>query len=98
MAEMRRQVAAHRPVGIDRLCFSKVDEAGVFAPLAVIAAESDLPVSWITTGRRIPEDLVDADRDLLVALATRRRATPGRDPEAAPGARVTSCPSDKERR
>ncbi|RMF81777.1 MAG: hypothetical protein D6739_08955, partial [Nitrospirae bacterium] len=29
MAEMRRQVAAHRPVGIDRLCFSKVDEAGV---------------------------------------------------------------------
>jgi len=73
LAEMRRQVAAHAALGIDRLAFSKIDEASHFGQVVAIAAESDLPVSWLTNGRQIPEDLVDASRDLLCALMTRRK-------------------------
>jgi flagellar biosynthesis GTPase FlhF len=72
LPEMRRQVAAHTALGIDRLAFSKIDEASHFGQVIAIAAESDLPVSWLTNGRQIPEDLVDASRDLLCALMTRR--------------------------
>jgi len=73
LAEMRRQVATHGALGVDRLAFSKIDEASHFGQVIAIAAESGLPVSWLTNGRQIPEDLVDASRDLLCTLMTRRK-------------------------
>jgi len=103
LAEMRRQVAAHRTVGIDRLAFTKVDEAAAFGQVAAIAAESGLPVSWLTTGRQIPEDLADAGPDLLAALVTRRRsataAVAGNHAAViSKNPPVATCVSDKEQR
>jgi len=73
LAEMRRQVTTHAALGIDRLAFSKIDEASHFGQVVAVATESGLPVSWLTNGRQIPEDLVDASHDLLCALMTRRQ-------------------------
>jgi flagellar biosynthesis protein FlhF len=75
LSEMRRLVAAYRALGIDRLAFSKIDEAGQFGQIATIAVEAGLPVSWLSNGRQIPEDLVDASPDLLRALVTHHRGT-----------------------
>jgi len=104
LPEMRRQVAAHRTLGVDRLAFTKVDEAASFGQVAAIAAETALPVSWLTTGRQLPEDLADANLDLLRALVTRRRAATGgvdasvsKTPAAASkNPLVATCMSDKE--
>ncbi len=106
LPEMRRQVAAHRTLGIDRLAFTKVDEAASFGQVAAIAAETALPVSWLTTGRQLPEDLADANRDLLRALVTRRGTAGGgaegsvSTNQAAVSKRplVATCLSDKEQR
>jgi flagellar biosynthesis protein FlhF len=75
LSEMRRQVAAYTALGVGRLAFSKIDEASHFGQVVAIAAESGMPVSWLSNGRQIPEDLVDASPDLLCALVTRRRST-----------------------
>jgi len=99
LSEMRRQVAAHRTLGIDRLAFTKVDEAASFGQVAAIAAETALPVSWLTTGRQLPEDLADANLDLLRALVTRRRAaTHAADVSVSKNSLVATCLSDKEQR
>jgi flagellar biosynthesis GTPase FlhF len=90
LCEMRRQVVAHRALGIDRLAFSKLDEAGHFAQVAAIAADARLPVSWLSNGRQIPEDLVDASPDLLCALVTRHRSMEPRAATLPTRARSTS--------
>jgi len=93
LPEMRRQIDAHNALGIDRLAFSKIDEASHFGQVVAIATESDLPVSWLTNGRQIPEDLVDASRDLLCALVTRR----GDESPPAPTPSVRDAATDHER-
>ena len=99
LPEMRRQVSAHRTLGIDRLAFTKVDEAASFGHVAAIAAESGLPVSWLTTGRQLPEDLADANLDLLRALVTRRRPNaPATEEAVSKNPLVATCLSDKEQR
>jgi flagellar biosynthesis GTPase FlhF len=85
LAEMRRQVAAHHGFGVHCLAFSKVDEAHHFGQVATIAVESGLPVSWLSNGRQIPEDLVDANRDLLCSLVARQRGA------GAPISETHSC-------
>lgn len=99
LSEMRRQVSAHRAIGIDRLAFAKVDEAASFGQVAAIAAETALPVSWLTTGRQLPEDLVDANLDLLRTLVTRRGTIRGAGKgDESKNPLVATCLSDKEQR
>ncbi len=99
LPEMRRQVAAHRSLGIDCLAFTKVDEAAAFGQVAALAAETGLPVSWLSTGRQLPEDLADANPDLLRTLVTRQRGAV--KPPAGAASKsplVATCVSDKEQR
>jgi len=104
LPEMRRQVAAHRTIGLDRLAFTKVDEAASFGQVAAIAAETALPVSWLTTGRQLPEDLTDANLDLLRTLVTRRGTARGgaegsvstNQAAVSKNPLVATCLSDKE--
>jgi flagellar biosynthesis protein FlhF len=57
-------------MGIKRVLFTKVDEAEQLEELVRAPARLGLPLSYITTGQRVPEDLEDATPLRLVELAT----------------------------
>jgi flagellar biosynthesis protein FlhF len=48
-------------LGADRVLVTKTDEARFAGPLLDLASRSDLPLSYLTTGPRIPGDLSPAD-------------------------------------
>jgi flagellar biosynthesis protein FlhF len=56
-ASARRILDAYDDVQPDRLVISKVDEAESLSPLLGVLSERRIPVSYITTGQRVPEDL-----------------------------------------
>jgi flagellar biosynthesis protein FlhF len=62
----------HQPLGAHRLLFTKVDEALRLGELVRAPARLGLPVTWITTGQRVPEDLEDATAERLAGLAAGR--------------------------
>lgn len=71
--EMQRVLGAFEPLGYDRLVFSKLDEARHLGEVLNAWNHADLPVSYFTTGQRVPEDLEEASVEYLCKeLVTRR--------------------------
>ena len=58
----------YRNVGIHRLLFTKVDEAEGLGELVFAPARLELPVTYLTTGQRVPEDLERATPARIVQL------------------------------
>lgn len=54
---LRSVVQLYRRFNVNRICFTKIDEAPDFAALAAVIANDRLPLSYWTTGQRIPEDI-----------------------------------------
>jgi flagellar biosynthesis protein FlhF len=75
--------ARYRPVGIDRLLFTKLDEAGDMSQLIEAPARLSLPIAHITTGQRVPEDIEDATTERLLELAQRGLGDIGKVDQAA---------------
>jgi flagellar biosynthesis protein FlhF len=57
-------------VPIARLLFTKIDEAERLDELVRAPARLAKPISWITTGQRVPEDIETAVPERLLELAT----------------------------
>jgi flagellar biosynthesis protein FlhF len=57
-------------VQVARLLFTKVDEAERLDELVRAPARLGKPISWITTGQRVPEDIEEAVPERLLELAT----------------------------
>ena len=53
--------------GADRIVISKVDEAETVMPLVRVLREREVPVSLIGLGQRVPEDLVEAEPEMIAA-------------------------------
>jgi flagellar biosynthesis protein FlhF len=66
--DMARTGAAFDAFRPQRLLFTKLDETVSFGPLLGEAVRGGKPVSFFTTGQRIPEDLETASRKRLVEL------------------------------
>lgn len=54
------------PLGIDTLLFTKLDETQGSGNIFSVLYETKLPVSYLSTGQEIPEDLVVAGNDFLI--------------------------------
>jgi flagellar biosynthesis protein FlhF len=67
----RRVLDAYADVRPDRVVISKVDEADTLAPLLAVIADRGLPVSYLTTGQRVPEDLDCATPAALAGMLLR---------------------------
>jgi flagellar biosynthesis protein FlhF len=65
--DLGRLLDAHADARPERVILSKMDEAESIAPLAGILKSRGLRVSYLGTGQRVPEDLVDASPDALGA-------------------------------
>jgi flagellar biosynthesis protein FlhF len=55
-----------------KLLFTKLDETEAFGPILNEAARTALPVSFLSAGQRIPEDLEPATTDRIVNLVLER--------------------------
>jgi flagellar biosynthesis protein FlhF len=67
-ADLTRTADAFQIFQPDRLLFTRLDETASFGPIFSEAARTAKPLSFFTTGQRIPEDLETAGRDRLLDL------------------------------
>ena len=67
-ADLTRVVDSFEVFRPQRLLFTKLDETGSFGPILNEAVRTGKPLSFFTTGQRIPEDLEAASRGRLVEL------------------------------
>lgn len=67
----RRILDAYYDARPDRVVISKVDEAESLSPLLGVLRERAIPVSYVTTGQRVPEDLQRATPMALASVVLR---------------------------
>jgi len=60
-ANLQKVVDAFTPVGIDRLAFTKIDESVAFGGLVSTAHALGKPLSYLTTGQSVPDDIREAE-------------------------------------
>jgi flagellar biosynthesis protein FlhF len=56
------------PLGIDRVLFTKIDEGLNFGSMLNFSLRTRLPLSYLTTGQRVPEDIEVAAQDRVIRL------------------------------
>lgn len=71
--DMSDWVKLYGQVEFESLLFTKVDEGNHFGPLVNNAITSGRPVSYLTTGQKLTEDLVVATREVLADLILPRK-------------------------
>jgi len=59
-ADLRSVADRYLAFGPRKLLFTRLDETGTFGPVLNLSARTGLPVSFLSTGRRVPEDLEPA--------------------------------------
>ena len=64
--DLRRVVDAWQGVAIQRLAFTRLDEVDTWGAVLNLMVRTQLPVSWVSTGPRVPEDLVAEPLELLL--------------------------------
>jgi flagellar biosynthesis protein FlhF len=67
-ADLTRMVSAFEILRPRHLLFTKLDETGSYGPIFNEAARTRKPLSFFTTGQRIPEDLETATQERLLDL------------------------------
>ncbi|MBU3022222.1 flagellar biosynthesis protein FlhF [Aestuariibacter sp. A3R04] len=68
---LQRIIAAYNSVKLDGCIFTKVDECYSLGEVLSIAVEQQLPVSYVTDGQQVPEDIKVADAKSLVSAAAK---------------------------
>lgn len=63
-------VNRYRPLGPSRLLVTKVDEVDVPTELGTLPTRLGLPITWITTGQAVPEDIEEPTAARLIELAS----------------------------
>ena len=58
MIESARRFSAAR---VDRIIFTKLDETGSYGTLLNVAESAGIPISYVTSGQKVPEDIERAD-------------------------------------
>jgi flagellar biosynthesis protein FlhF len=90
-ADLMAVIESWKRVPVGGLAFTRLDETGVCGSLLGVLIRSQLPLSWLSTGPRIPEDVTDRSLEVLVDRLWPARETPGVRSEGMPGA--TSAPA-----
>jgi flagellar biosynthesis protein FlhF len=67
-ADLSRVIDSFEIFGPKHLLFTKLDETGSFGPIFNEAVRTGKPLSFLTTGQRIPEDLQEASQVGLVDM------------------------------
>jgi flagellar biosynthesis protein FlhF len=68
LADMRRTSAAYDSFRPSRLIFTRLDETQAFGPALSLASGGERPVSFLSNGQRVPENLEPASKAALTHL------------------------------
>ena len=68
---LQRIISAYNSVKLDGCIFTKIDECYSLAEVLSVAVEQQLPVSYVTDGQQVPEDIKVADAKSLVSAAAK---------------------------
>jgi len=77
-ADLSRMIDTYQLFKPQRLLFTKMDETTSFGPIFNEAVRTGLPLSFFTTGQRIPEDLEEVTAGRLTGLILSGHAARGR--------------------
>jgi flagellar biosynthesis protein FlhF len=86
-ASAAKVVGQFVPLGANRIIISKLDEADSFGLVLNVACAGNVPISYVTTGQGVPDDIASANSQRLAQLilepagadaAPRDRGEPGR--------------------
>ncbi len=66
--DLKRAAGQYSIFKPDKLLFTRLDETQTFGPILSLSARLGLPVSFVSKGQRIPEDLEPATEELLLDL------------------------------
>ncbi len=66
--DMMEQVSKFSGVGVHKIIFSKLDETATYGTIFNTATQCQIPISYITTGQKVPEDIEAADAQRLVGI------------------------------
>ena len=61
-------IRRYYPLSFDRILFTKIDEANSFGKLFNICMTTNKPISYFTTGQKVPEDIEAATADKTIDL------------------------------
>ena len=53
---------------VDRVIFTKLDETGSYGTLLNVVERSGIPISYVTSGQKVPEDIGTAEGRHLADL------------------------------
>lgn len=67
-ADLRRTAQRYETFGPHKLLFTKLDETETFGPILSQSVRMGKPVSYLSRGQRIPEDLEAATRDMILDM------------------------------
>ncbi|NDY42707.1 flagellar biosynthesis protein FlhF [Dissulfurirhabdus thermomarina] len=81
--DLRSVIDIYRPYPVSGWILSKLDETRSYGSLCTPVLEYRLPISYLATGQRVPEDLRSASRRNLARLLLRWRG--GSDPQRRAG-------------
>ncbi|QJR81868.1 flagellar biosynthesis protein FlhF [Alteromonas pelagimontana] len=68
---LQRIIGAYDAVKLDGCIFTKLDECYSLGEILSVAVEYQLPVSYVTDGQQVPEDIKVADAKSLVSAAAK---------------------------
>jgi flagellar biosynthesis protein FlhF len=77
LEDMRSIYQNFSPLGIDTLIFTKLDETRGFGNIFSLVYETEKPVSYLSIGQEVPDDLMCADSDYLVQCMMEGKAKRG---------------------
>lgn len=78
-ADMKRIAAQYEMFAPSKLIFTHLDETQTFGPLLNLSIKTGKPISFISRGQQVPEDLEPADRRALVDLVIKDTAAAGEE-------------------
>jgi flagellar biosynthesis protein FlhF len=68
LADLKQIVKNFSSCGVDRIIFTKTDETDIVGGIISIAHETGIPVSYITTGQSVPDDIAVAEAPALAKM------------------------------
>ncbi|HUU43908.1 MAG TPA: AAA family ATPase, partial [Planctomycetota bacterium] len=73
LGNVQEVIKRFRDIGPNRLIVTKVDEAEALGTVVSVSSRTEVPVSYVTTGQEIPNDIEVADANRVAAMVWERR-------------------------
>ena len=88
--QLRHVIEKFSPVGIDRIVFTKLDEAVGVGVILNIAHRLDVQLSYLTTGQDVPDDIEVSSRRRIAEMVLNPRKP---EAEASAPAKAPQVPT-----